>query len=108
MRSASIALKLAQGELLWERTQSRPAILLDDIFSELDRNRTDALQERLHQEHQLFIATARVDDVLGMVDWEDLKIWWVEDGKLRMMDERDRCALETLRPRIEASAEKDG
>jgi DNA replication and repair protein RecF len=81
-RSASIALKLAQGEILFERTKERPLVLLDDIFSELDRTRTEALQSRLHREHQIFIATARVDHVLGMRAWEGLKIWRMENGVL--------------------------
>lgn len=101
MRSASIALKLAQGELLLQRTQSRPAIMLDDIFSELDRDRTGALQERLHREHQLFIATARVDDVLGMRDWEGLRVWQVEAGRLSPLEDVSAATLEALRPHIE-------
>jgi len=101
MRTASIALKLAQGELLLERTHSRPAILLDDIFSELDRDRTDALQTWLHQEHQLFIATARVDDVVGMRDWPGLRVWRVEGGRLTELEKIDDAALEALRSEFE-------
>ena len=96
MRSASIALKLAQGELLYERTRERPVVVLDDIFSELDRVRTEALQHRLHREHQLFIATARIDHVLALEGWEELKVWVVRDGGLTEVDQFDRERLETL------------
>jgi DNA replication and repair protein RecF len=101
MRTASIALKLAQGELLLERTQTRPAIVLDDIFSELDRGRTDALQAWLHQEHQLFIATARVDDVVGMRDWPDLRVWQVEGGRLSELEDISDARLDALRVEFE-------
>lgn len=87
MRSASIALKLAQGELLYRRMDERPAVFLDDIFSELDRVRTHSLQSRLHREHQLFIATARVDDVVDMEGWEDTRAWLVDDGRLSRIDD---------------------
>jgi len=82
MRSAAIALKLAQIELLHRRTGERPIVFLDDIFSELDRRRAEALQDRLHREHQLFIATARLDDVIGLADWPETRAWLIEDGRL--------------------------
>lgn len=95
-RTASIALKLAQGELLYERTRERPVVVLDDIFSELDRVRTEALQQRLHREHQLFIATARVDHVLALEGWEELRVWVVRAGELTEVDRLDRAHLEDL------------
>jgi len=87
MRSAAIALKLGQAALIYERTKERPVVLLDDIFSELDQQRARALQSLLHHEHQLFIATARLDDVVGMRDWEDLKVWLVHEGTLEAIDD---------------------
>jgi DNA replication and repair protein RecF len=95
-RTASIALKLAQGELLFERTRERPVVVLDDIFSELDRVRTEALQHRLHREHQLFIATARVDHVLALESWDELRVWVVREGELTETDRLDRKYLEEL------------
>lgn len=95
-RTASIALKLAQGELLYERTRERPVVVLDDIFSELDKVRTEALQHRLHREHQLFIATARIDHVLALEGWEDLKVWVVREGELTAVESLDRSRLEEL------------
>ena len=103
-RTASIALKLAQGELLYERTNERPVVLLDDIFSELDRARTGALQERLHREHQLFVATARVDHVVALRGWEDLKAWTVEDGRLTEIDTLDDDVIEAQRRALSEDA----
>ncbi len=96
-RSASIALKLAQGEWLYEHTRERPAVLLDDIFSELDRERSRALQKRLHREHQLFIATARIEDVLSMRGWDGLKVWTVRAGTLEELPVDDDEAWERQR-----------
>ena len=93
-RSASIALKLAQGELLFERTKRRPVVLLDDIFSELDKVRTQALQRRLQHEHQLFIATARVDHVLALREWDEMKVWTVREGRLTELESLDATAIE--------------
>lgn len=90
MRSAAIALKLGQAELIYERTRERPVVLLDDIFSELDLRRTEALQALLHREHQLFIATARADDVVAMRDWEDVRVWTVEAGSVEPLTDWDR------------------
>lgn len=80
-RSAAIALKLAQAELIHQQSGERPVVFLDDIFSELDRQRSEALQEHLHREHQLFIATARYDDVRGMSGWPEVAAWLLEDGR---------------------------
>ena len=71
-------------------------VVLDDIFSELDRVRTEALQHRLHREHQLFIATARIDHVLALDGWEELKVWVVREGGLTAVDHLDRARLEEL------------
>ncbi|MBR1798053.1 MAG: DNA replication and repair protein RecF [Clostridiales bacterium] len=42
-RSAALALKLAELEIISERTNSAPILLLDDVFSELDEGRRISL-----------------------------------------------------------------
>jgi len=80
-RSAAISLILAQSEVVFQQRRIRPILFLDDIFSELDRERARRLQERCAHEHQVFVATARDDDVAG---WRppDLKAWRVAAGEL--------------------------
>jgi DNA replication and repair protein RecF len=80
-RTAAISLILAQSEVVFQRRRARPVLFLDDIFSELDRDRARRLQERCARDHQIFIATARADDVAG---WnpERSRQWLVEDGRL--------------------------
>jgi len=53
-RSAVLALKLAEAELLFRRTGERPVILLDDVMSELDSGRQDYLLNHLNS-CQVFI-----------------------------------------------------
>jgi len=78
-RSAAISLILARSDALYRRRQVRPVLFLDDIFSELDRERTRRLQEMTTRLHQVFIATARPDDI---ADWrpEGMSAWRVEAG----------------------------
>ena len=78
-RSAAVALKLAQGEVVRQRRHVHPILFFDDIFSELDGERSRRLQERTTERHQVFIATARNDDVAG---WEPrgLRRWRVSAG----------------------------
>jgi len=64
-RTAATALKLAAAHFLEETMGEQPILLLDDIFSELDRQRTRLLFELLSKFDQLFIATAKESDLAG-------------------------------------------
>ncbi len=78
-RTAAIAMILARSDVLYQKRRIRPVLFFDDIFSELDRERTRRLQEMASHLHQVFIATARRDDI---TDWqpEHMKTWQVNDG----------------------------
>ena len=80
-RTAAISLILARSDVLFARRRVRPVLFFDDIFSELDRERTRRLQEMAARLHQVFIATARRDDVTG---WRpaEMKVWQVASGEL--------------------------
>ncbi len=80
-RTAAISLILAQSDVVFQRRRVRPVLFLDDIFSELDRDRSHRLQERCARDHQIFIATARQDDVAGWSP-DRTRRWRVEDGSL--------------------------
>jgi DNA replication and repair protein RecF len=83
-RSAAVAMILAQSDVVHLRRRVRPVLFLDDIFSELDRDRARRLQERCARDHQVFIATARPEDVEG---WSpaDRRTWRVENGSLSVI-----------------------
>jgi DNA replication and repair protein RecF len=79
MRTAAVALVLAQSEVVYRQRHLRPVLFLDDIFSELDCQRVRQLQERSLRDHQVFVATARQEDV---ADWRPVerRLWRVQQG----------------------------
>ena len=85
-RTAAISLILARSDVMFERRQIRPVLFFDDIFSELDGERTRRLQELAAKLHQVFIATARRDDVAG---WhpDGLKAWRVQGGQFTELED---------------------
>ena len=56
-RSLALALRLAAHHVVTEQTDSSPVLLLDDVFSELDPERSDALLRSL-PEGQTILSTA--------------------------------------------------
>lgn len=84
-RTAAIAMILARSDVLFGQRRMRPVLFFDDIFSELDRERSRRLQEMSSREHQVFIATARPEDVSG---WrpDGLRAWRVEQGRFMALD----------------------
>ncbi|MFO7653199.1 MAG: DNA replication and repair protein RecF [Candidatus Krumholzibacteriia bacterium] len=85
-RTAAVALVLGQSEVVHRRRQVRPVLFLDDIFSELDRERARRLQDLAVADHQLLVATARAEDVAG---WRPAhrKVWTVAAGVLTVGDD---------------------
>jgi len=65
-RTAAIALKLAEAEMLANQLREKPLILLDEIFAELDRDRGNALVEQLDPGYQVFIATAKDQETISV------------------------------------------
>ena len=56
-RSFLLALKLGLAQLIHQTQQEYPILLLDDVFSELDRQRQRQLIEHLPEAMQIFITT---------------------------------------------------
>ncbi len=56
-RSLALALRLAAHEVVTRRTEAAPVLLLDDVFSELDPDRSDALLRTL-PDGQTVLSTA--------------------------------------------------
>jgi recombinational DNA repair ATPase RecF len=77
---------LARSDVLFGQRRMRPVLFFDDIFSELDRDRARRLQEMSSREHQVFIATARPDDIAG---WQPagLRAWRVEQGRFTAVED---------------------
>lgn len=62
-RTVSLSLKLAELELIKSEVGEYPILLLDDVLSELDRNRQSQLIETFRGKVQTFITTTSVDSI---------------------------------------------
>ncbi len=67
-RAAVLALLIAEAELLTERTAGPPILLLDDVLSELDRGRRQALAERLASLGQTIVTATSESTLLVEAD----------------------------------------
>jgi DNA replication and repair protein RecF len=80
-RTAILAWKLAQLDLLAAATGDPPLLLLDDVFSELDPQRRAHLVRRIGGLPQAFVTTTALDDLdPGLV--RASTAWRVEPGRL--------------------------
>ncbi len=82
LRSAAVALKLIEIATLRAAHGTEPALLLDDVFAELDRERQGRLARRLlrSDERQVFLTAPRRDELPSELD---LEIWDVQAGRVR-------------------------
>jgi len=82
-RGAAIALKLLELETIEAATGSCPALLLDDVFAELDGRRQERLAHRLFdgRSAQVFISSPRREELPpGLA----LPVWGVEAGRVQV------------------------
>ena len=84
-RSIVLALKLAEADILFEKTGERPVILLDDVMSELDMSRRDYLLNHLDG-RQVFITCCDPETVRLM---EKGKGFFVENGAVQNGENRN-------------------
>lgn len=81
-RTAILAFKLAQVDLLRRADGRPPLLLLDDVFSELDPVRRSHLVRRIDDLPQAFITTTTQDD-LDPALVAAATAWHVEAGRMR-------------------------
>lgn len=83
-RSAALALKLAELEIIREKTRSSPILLLDDVFSELDEGRRVSLLSGMNAAQIFITCTDRSfveGEISGLVtENQDIKFFKVENG----------------------------
>lgn len=79
-RTAVLDLKLSEASFIEEQIRSRPILLLDDVFSELDSSHQDHVLE-LVKLQQTVIATVDLIDYIKE-KLPEAKIWVVENGRL--------------------------
>ena len=80
-RSVAIALKFLELATLEASRRAPPALLLDDVFAELDRERQQRLAARLSQagDRQVFLSSPREDELPPNLE---LPVWRVVNGKV--------------------------
>ena len=80
-RSIVLSLKLAEINYLKSKTGTYPILLLDDVLSELDKNRQLKLLDAINENVQTFITTPSISDIK-----EDLlkkaKVFKIESGNI--------------------------
>lgn len=88
-KSFVIALKLAQFDLMRDRSGQKPILLLDDIFDKLDDRRVARLMELVSEDHfgQLFITDThpqRIGDIFERIG-RSIRCFSVSDGSVQQV-----------------------
>ena len=78
-RTAMLAIRLASLEVAQAQTGEAPVLLLDDVFSELDRRRRESLME-IVSGNQVFITCT---DMEGMKEFAGASYFSVEEATVR-------------------------
>ncbi len=79
-RTASLSAKLAEIELIKEKTGHYPVLLLDDVLSELDDKRQKYLLKNLH-EYQSIITCTGLNTFIDNLS-TDYKVFKIENGNV--------------------------
>ena len=80
-RTIILALKLAERDLLGENDAPTPIVLLDDVFSELDPDRSARALDLLLDRGQVLVTTAD-EGALPVARRRGVPVWQVGDGSL--------------------------
>lgn len=80
-RTAALALKIAELELVKSETGEYPVLLLDDVMSELDEKRRDQLLLYIGEKVQTFITTTDLD-----FKYAEGKIIHISQGEIKNME----------------------
>jgi DNA replication and repair protein RecF len=81
-RTAVVSLKLAEAALVARRTGERPVLLLDDVLSELDRERRAALLRQVAGEGQVIITSVEAGPFPPELI-SSARVWSVVAGEIR-------------------------
>ncbi len=79
-RTAALSLKLAEIELVKKIINDNPILLLDDVMSELDSKRRDALLEQIKDIQTIITCTGYDDFIRQRVEVD--KIYKISEGRL--------------------------
>jgi DNA replication and repair protein RecF len=84
-KSALVSLKAAEARVLYKRTENRPILLLDDLYAELDNQRSLQVLDLFDPDSQIFVTGTSLD-YAGMMNSTgylgDQTTFMVENGKM--------------------------
>ena len=78
-RMIVLAFKLSLLQYIESNTKHKPVLLLDDVLSELDKNRQKKLLEMIQKDYQCFITTTDLPNELNISDYTE---YVVTEGKI--------------------------
>ncbi len=84
VRSAALALKLSEAEIIRRKNKTDPVIILDDILSELDGTRREYVLNHI-ENSQVFITCCNINDLSSL---DGGKAWQTENGRFTELDFR--------------------
>ena len=76
LRSAALALKLSEAEIIRRKNKTCPVVILDDILSELDGTRREYVLNHI-EKSQVFITCCNINDLSSLSGG---KAWKAENG----------------------------
>ena len=82
-RTVALALKLAELEFMKSESGEYPVLLLDDVFSELDKNRRNTLLSIINDKIQTLITTTDSEDIETLIENKKGNIFAVKDGVIQ-------------------------
>ncbi|MFW6089239.1 MAG: DNA replication/repair protein RecF [Gemmatimonadota bacterium] len=81
-RTAAIALRLVEADTLTERSGAEPVYLLDDVFAELDRERSSRVLELLEEGRSGQVLLTAPKPVDLPLRGGSLPLWRIDDGRI--------------------------
>ena len=88
-KNAIIAYKLTELEIFYQVRGNYPILILDDLFSELDRFKINNILNLINEDIQTFITTTEIDKINDTV-LSNSKLFEVVDGEVREVNYEGR------------------
>lgn len=82
-RLSALCLKLAEIEIIKKKYNEYPILLLDDIFSELDKKRRNAVFKYIDKGIQTFISVTDIKDIAGSI-LKSANVYKISNGKISL------------------------
>ena len=80
-KNAIISFKLAEIPIFYKKRKEYPILILDDLFSELDKEKANNILKLLNGEVQTFITTTELDNINEKY-LQDSKIFTIKDEQI--------------------------